>query len=117
MLHTSTSSSYLLVSYSPTFTGGFSSKSDRSQMYLHRLARERWPVWAILARRRPWRGGESDARGLAGIVAGMPAIAFSLITGMVPDSGASRGLWIWMSAYSVIGARIKTASPFRLRLL
>ena len=41
-------------------------------MYLRRVARERWPVWAMLARSRTpaAAGGESDAQGLAGVVAG-----------------------------------------------
>src|SRR5208282_5960808 len=36
--------------YNPTFAAAFSRKSDPSQMYLRKVARERWPVWAMMAR-------------------------------------------------------------------
>ena len=36
--------------YSPTFAAAFSRKSDPSRMYLRKVARERWPVWAMMAR-------------------------------------------------------------------
>ena len=36
--------------YSPTFAAAFSRNSDPSRMYLRRVARDRWPVWAMMAR-------------------------------------------------------------------
>lgn len=40
----------LLGSYNPIFAAAFSRKSEPSRMYLRRVATERWPVWAIMAR-------------------------------------------------------------------
>jgi len=43
-------------------------------MYLRRVARDRWPVWATMARSgtpaAAARGGEAGAQGVAGVVAG-----------------------------------------------
>ena len=40
----------LLGSYSPTLAAAFSRNSDPSRMYLRRVASDRWPVWAMMAR-------------------------------------------------------------------